>query len=100
MEEQFLKMVEKGRSLLCPHEPGRERSIDGIKGKEVWKGKVVGCAVVNKVEETRQNVEILNTRSGREDMSCNLEPHLNSEEWEQPTSLPPWIHKQKRKQTL
>lgn len=40
--------------------------------------------MLNKVEETRQNVEMLNTRSGREDMNCNFEPHLNSEEWENP----------------
>lgn len=56
-----------------------------------------GCAVPSKVEETRQNMEILNTRSGREEINCNFEPHLNSKEREQPISLQPWIHKQKRK---
>lgn len=64
----------------------------------MWKGKVVGCAVVNKVEETRQNVEILNTRSGREDMSCNFEPHLDSEEWEQPY-IPTTLDSQTKEKT-
>ena len=59
-----------------------------------------GCAVPNEVEKTRRNMEMLNTRSGREDMNWNFEPHLSSKEREQPTSLQPWIHKQKRKQTL
>lgn len=44
----------------------------------------MGRAMHNKGEETTQNMEILNTRSGREVLDCNFEANKNSMD-----SLPP-----------
>lgn len=51
----------------------------------------------NKVEETRQNMEILNTRSGREEINCNFEPHLNIRKGNNPSPCNPGFTNKREK---